>query len=107
MRFGRILGTLNGTLIGSIIGLAILNQYTGSFSISIVIAAFGGAFAASLFTGFKMIPGSFGGLAGGLVGIGIAVFPVPLLAVPVPGVSTYAIGGIAGGIVVLFLPPLR
>lgn len=107
MRLGRLLGTINGTIIGAVIGLAILIQSTGNFSVSIVIAAFGGAFSASLFTGFKMIPGSFGGLAGGLVGVGIAVFPIPLLAIPMPGVSTYAIGGAAGGIVALLLPPLR
>lgn len=107
MRLGRILGTINGTVIGSVISLAILSQFTGNFSVSIIIAAFSGAFSASLFTGFRMIPGSFGGLAGGLVGVGIAVFPVPLLALPLPGLSTYAIGGTVGGTVALLLPPLR
>lgn len=107
MRLRRIFGTINGTLIGSIIGLAILLYYTGSVSPAVVLAALSGAFTASLFTGFKPIPGSFGGLAGGLVGVGIAIFPLPLLAIPVPGLSTYAIGGIVGGIVVLTLPRLR
>lgn len=103
----QILGLLNGTVIGTILGIVLLAQLGVAPSASIVIAAVAGASAASVFTGFKPIPGTVGGIAGALAGVGISLFPLPLLAIPIPSVSTYAIGGFVGGVAALSLPGLR
>lgn len=62
---GRIFETINRAVIRSIIGLAVLMRPTGEISLSVAIAATGGAVATSVLTGRKPIPGTIGGIDSG------------------------------------------
>lgn len=117
----RLFGTINGIVCGLVIGAAVLQMITETPVLAavlsadfhailtlsdVIITAGTAAFFASWFTGRLMIPGTFAGSIGGIVGVLIALIP-PEIALPlhVAGYSlSYIIGGIVAGVVTSLLP---
>jgi len=89
--FVRSLGALSGTVLGTVAGLFVLSLAQGNDvgvtvlldSWQVVVGALVGGTWATLWTGWKVLPGAVGGVSGGVLAavVGLLALP-PTLGVP-------------------------
>jgi hypothetical protein len=106
--FVRSLGALSGTVLGTVAGLFVLSLAQGNDvgvtvlldSWQVVVGALVGGTWATLWTGWKVLPGAVGGVSGGVLAavVGLLALP-PTLGVPFETV-------VVQSVVVLVVVPL-